>query len=195
MHCEFSTPLHKVIIQFAAVSFYFFLHALFFLHFTFTISFCIYHILGSFPFAGQFMSFLLHFKFQMQQFTFLLQFLIFTMVSYSLRWTLLEFFNSISNNHCQNVVRQLGDSQAQWLIHQIKLSASYCGNLNIKLFTEKFRQSPWWKHCKYKEWVSFFLVHREWTVAWNKPIAREPLRGSRFVCPALRFIPHEPIKK
>ena len=36
-----------------------------------------------------------------------------------------------------------------------------------------------WKHCKYKEWVSFFWVHGEWIVARHKQIGREPLRGSR----------------
>ena len=53
-----------------------------------------------------------------------------------------------------------------------------------------------WKHCKYKEWVSFFLgswgMNRS-AEQTNRP--RTALRLTRFVCPALRFIPHEPRKK
>ena len=53
-----------------------------------------------------------------------------------------------------------------------------------------------WKHCKYKEWVSFFLgswgMNRS-AEQTNRP--RTALRFTRFVCPALRFIPHEPRKK
>ena len=52
------------------------------------------------------------------------------------------------------------------------------------------------KHCKYKEWVSFFLC--SWGMnrsaeQTNRP--RTASRFTRFVCPALRFIPHEPRKK
>ena len=53
-----------------------------------------------------------------------------------------------------------------------------------------------WKHCKYKEWVSFFLgswgMNRS-AEQTNRP--RTASRFTRFVCPALRFIPHEPRKK
>ena len=53
-----------------------------------------------------------------------------------------------------------------------------------------------WKHCKYKEWVSFF--GGSWGMnrsaeQTNRP--RTASRFTRFVCPALRFIPHEPRKK
>ena len=47
-----------------------------------------------------------------------------------------------------------------------------------------------WKHCKYKEWVSFFLgswgMNRS-AEQTNRP--RTASRFTRFVCPALRFIP------
>ena len=53
-----------------------------------------------------------------------------------------------------------------------------------------------WRHCKYKEWVSFFLgswgMNRS-AEQTNRP--RTASRFTRFVCPALRFIPHEPRKK
>ena len=54
-----------------------------------------------------------------------------------------------------------------------------------------------WKHCKYKEWVSFFFLG-SWGMnrsaeQTNRP--RTASRFTRFVCPVLRFIPHEPRKK
>ena len=66
------------------------------------------------------------------------------------------------------------ESHAQWLIHQMKLSARYCENFEFKTFLEELC----WKHCKYKP-------NKEWVSS----------RFTRFVCPALRFIPHEPRKK
>ena len=53
-----------------------------------------------------------------------------------------------------------------------------------------------WKHCKYKEWVSFFLC--SWGMnrsAEQTNRSRTASRFTRFVCPVLRFIPHEPRKK
>ena len=60
---------------------------------------------------------------------------IFTMVSYFLHWTLLKFFNSIPDNHCQHKVHQWAESHAQWLIHQMKLGACYCGNFEFYKFS------------------------------------------------------------
>ena len=60
------------------------------------------------------------------------------------------------------------------------------------------RKCFWWKHCKYKEWVSFFWLHGEWIGARNKQIAREHenrFSVLRFVCAELQFIPLEPRKK
>ena len=53
-----------------------------------------------------------------------------------------------------------------------------------------------WKHWKYKEWVSFFLG--SWGMNRSAEQKNRPRTASgftRFVCPALRFIPHEPRKK
>ena len=81
------------------------------------------------------------------------------MFQFNSRWTVNKKFGSSAESH------------AQWLIHQMKLSARYCDNFEFKTFLEELC----WKHCKYKEWVSSRLT--------------------RFVCSALRFIPHEPRKK
>ena len=81
------------------------------------------------------------------------------------------------------------------------------GNLNFLLCSENLRRDLCWRHCKYKEWVSFFSrfmgnesqcgtnksreprfffsVHGKWIAVRNKQIAREPLRGSRDL-----FVPH-----
>ena len=112
---------------------------------------------------------------------------IFTMVTYFLRWTLLKFFSSFPDEQSQQKVRQLDRITAQWLIHQMKLRARYCGN---------FERVLCWKHCKYKEWVSFFLG--SWGMNRSAEQTNRPRTTSRFtwfVCPVLRFIPHEPRKK
>ena len=100
---------------------------------------------------------------------------------------IIHFFNLIPDNHCQQVVRMLGKSHAQSLIHKTRLSARYCGNFEfIRVFVGSVVNI-----INIKEGISFFLVHGEWIVARNKQIAREPLRGSRnsFV------LPHESRKK
>ena len=57
--------------------------------------------------------------------------IIFTMVTYFLRWTLLKFFSSFPDEQSQQKVRQLDRITAQWLIHQMKLRARYCGNFEL----------------------------------------------------------------
>ena len=65
-------------------------------------------------------------------------------------------------------------------------------NFSLRILERVLR----WKHCKYKEWVSFFLgswgMNRS-AEQTNRP--RTASRFTRFVCPVLRFIPHEPRKK
>ena len=63
---------------------------------------------------------------------------IFTMVTYFLRWTLLNFFSSFPDEQNQQKVRQLDRITAQWLIHQMKLRARYCGNFEFKIFLWEF---------------------------------------------------------
>ena len=68
----------------------------------------------------------------------------------------------------------------------------WINNFSLRMLERVLR----WKHCKYKEWVSFFLgswgMNRS-AEQTNRP--RTALRFTRFVCPVLRFIPHEPRKK
>ena len=65
-------------------------------------------------------------------------------------------------------------------------------NFSLRILERVLR----WKHCKYKEWVSFFWVHGEWIVARNKQIGREPLRGSRdLFVPCYDSFPMNPEKK
>ena len=92
------------------------------------------------------------------------------------------------------------------------------GIFHLKLFSENC-----WKHCRYKEWVSFHLGWRgincnveqkncpstaswftrfvcaascEWIRVLKKQNVQENARLYRqCVCPALQFIPHEPCKK
>ena len=112
---------------------------------------------------------------------------IFTMVTYFLRWTLLKFFNSFPDEQSQQKVRQLDRITAQWLIHQMKLRARYCWN---------FESSHSLEALKYKEWVSFFLG--SWGMNRSAEQTNRPRTASRFtwfICPVLRFIPHEPRKK
>ena len=61
--------------------------------------------------------------------------IIFTMVAYFLRWTLLKIFSSFPDEQSQQKVRQLDRITAQWLIHQMKLRARYCGNFEFIIFS------------------------------------------------------------
>ena len=104
------------------------------------------------------------------------------------RWTESTKRLAIGPNHMRRL---------QWLIHQMKLSARHTvGILNLKLFSENFRKSTCWKHCKYKEWASVFLG--SWGMNRITEQTNHPKTASRFtqfVCPALQFMPYEPRKK
>ena len=119
------------------------------------------------------------------------------MVSYFLRWTLLKFFSSFPDEQSQQKVRQL-----DWITCAVINTSNeekspllwefWINNSSLRIL----ERVPGWKHCKYKEWVSFFLgswgMNRS-AEQTNRP--RTASRFTRFVCPALRFIPHEPRKK
>ena len=64
--------------------------------------------------------------------------IIFTMVTYFFCWTLLKFFSSFPDEQSQQKVRQLDRITAQWLIHQMKLRARYCGNFEFIIFLWEF---------------------------------------------------------
>ena len=98
---------------------------------------------------------------------------IFTMVSDFLRKSLLKFFNSIPDNHCQDIVRQWGR------ITYAVINIGYCGNFEFITFLgEYFRKGHYWKHCKYKEWVSFFLG--SWGMHRSAEQTNCPRTASRF---------------
>ena len=122
---------------------------------------------------------------------------IFTMVSYFLRWTLLKFFSSIPDEQSQQKVRRLDRITCAVINTSNEVKCPLQWEFWIKLlFSENFRKCPCWKHCKYKEWVSFFLG--SWGMNRSAEQTNHPRTASRFtrfVCPALRFIPHEPRKK
>ena len=70
------------------------------------------------------------------------------------------------------------------------------GNFNFLLCSKNLRRDLCWRHCKYKEWVSFFLGSWEMNrSAEQTNRTRTASRFTRFVCSALRFISHEPRKK
>ena len=122
---------------------------------------------------------------------------IFTMVSYFLRWTLLKFFSSFPDEQSQQKVRQLDRITCAVIntsneVKSLLLWEFWIYNFSLRIL----ERVVGWKHCKYKEWVSFFLgswgMNRS-AEQTNRP--RTASRFTRFVCPALRFIPHEPRKK
>ena len=80
---------------------------------------------------------------------------------------------------------------------EIRSSARFLReNLNFLICSENFRRGLCWRHCKYKEWVSFFLGSWEMNrSAEQTNRTRTASRFTRFVCSALRFISHEPRKK
>ena len=89
------------------------------------------------------------------------------MVSYFLHWTLLKIFNSIPDNHCQQVAQQLGKSHAQWLIHKMMLSTHYCGNFAFIILERVLVGSI----VNIGISVFFFFVHGEWIGVRTKKLS------------------------
>ena len=126
-------------------------------------------------------------------------FKIFTMVTYFLRWTLLKFYSSFPDELSQQKVRQLDRITCAVIntSNEVKsplLWEFWIYNISLRILERVLG----WKHCKYKEWVSFFLG--SWGMNRSAEQTNRPRTASRFtwfLCPALRpgFIPHEPRKK
>ena len=115
---------------------------------------------------------------------------IFTMVAYFLRWTLLKLFSSIPDEQSQQKVRQLGRFTRAVIntSNEVKcplLLEFWIYNFSRRILVRVFVGSI----VNIRNECLFVWVHGEWIVARNKQIV------TRFVCPALRFIPHEPRKK
>ena len=64
--------------------------------------------------------------------------LIFTMISYFCRWTLLKKLIQFMMNRVNKKFGGLAESHAKWLIHQMMLSARYCGNFEFITFLGQF---------------------------------------------------------
>ena len=82
---------------------------------------------------------------------------IFTMVSYFLHWTLLKFFNSFPDEQSQQKVRQLDRITCAVIntsneVKSLLLWEFWIYNFSLRIL----ERVVGWKHCKYKEWVSFF---------------------------------------
>ena len=71
-----------------------------------------------------------------------------------------------------------------WLLsgNKVKFPISE-GNLNFLLCSENFWRNLCWRHCKYKEWVSFFLG--SWEMNRSAEQTNRVNRGSRDL-----FVPH-----
>ena len=122
---------------------------------------------------------------------------IFTMVSFFLRWTLLKFFDSFPDNKSHEVVPAVG---------QITRAVICTWNDVKYLLLWKF-----WIYNVYRRILGRVLVGNivnirnecliflgSWgmnRIAEQTNRTRTASRFTRFVCPALRFIPHEPRKK
>ena len=122
---------------------------------------------------------------------------ILTMVTYFLRWTLLKFFSSFPDEQSQKKVRQWNRITCAVINTSNEVKSPLLWEFWIYNFSLRILERVLGcKHCKYKEWVSFFLgswgMNRS-AEQTNRP--RTASRFTRFVCPALRFIPHEPRKK
>ena len=119
------------------------------------------------------------------------------MVSYFLRWTLLKFFSSFPDEQSQQKVRQLDRITCAVIntsneVKSLLLWEFWIYNFSLRIL----ERVVGWKHCKYKEWVSFFLG--SWGMNRSAEQTNRPRTASRFTrfdCPALRFIPHEPRKR
>ena len=106
-----------------------------------------------------------------------------TMVLYFLCWTMQIDLSPSPINHGLKVEWQLDKSHLQWLINSISLSAVFVGIL-IHNFPHINLEWSFWKHCEYKESVSYFWVHWKQIGERNKQIAQ-------FVCPVFDSFPHE----
>ena len=82
---------------------------------------------------------------------------IFTMVSYFLRWTLLKFFSSFPDEQSQQKVRQLDRITCAVINTSNEVKSPLLWEFWIYNFSLRILERVHgWKHCKYKEWVSFF---------------------------------------
>ena len=123
--------------------------------------------------------------------------LIFTMVAYFLRWTLLKLFSSIPDEQSQQKVRQLGRFTRAVIntSNEVKcplLWEFWIYNFSRRILVRVFVGSI----VNIRNECLFVWVHGEWIVARNKQIVREPLRGSHdLFVPRYDSFPMNPEKR
>ena len=127
----------------------------------------------------------------MWRFGSLVHYEIFTMVSYFLRWTLLKFFSSFPDEQSQQKIRHLGRITCA-VIHtsnEVKcplLWKFWIYNLSRRILESVFVGNI----VNIRNECLFFWVHGGMNrSAEQTNRTRTASRFTRFVCPALRFIP------
>ena len=108
--------------------------------------------------------------------------IIFTMVSYFLRWTLLNFFSSIPDEQSQQKVRRLGRITRAVINTSNEVKCPLLWEFRINNFSLRILERVLVGNIvNIRNECLFFWVHGVWIVARNKQINREPLRGSRDI--------------
>ena len=119
------------------------------------------------------------------------------MVSYFLRWTLLNFFSSIPDEQSQQKVRRLGRITCVVIDTSNEVKCPLLWGFWFKNFSWRILERVLVGNIvNIRNDCPFFWVHggiNRSAEQTNHP--RTASRFTRFVCPALRFIPHEPRKK
>ena len=119
------------------------------------------------------------------------------MVSYFLRWTLLKFFSSFSNEQSQQKVRQWSRITCVVINTSIQVKCPLPWEFWIYNFSRRILERFFVgsivnirNECLFS--LGSWGMNRS---AEQTNRSRTASRFTRFVCPSLRFIPHEPRKK
>ena len=122
---------------------------------------------------------------------------IFTMVSYFLCWALLKIFSSFSNAQSQQKVRQWSRITCAVINTSIEAKCPLLWEFWIYNFSRRILERVFVgsivnirNECLFS--LGSWGMNRS---AEQTNRTRNASRFTRFVCPALRFIPHEPRKK
>ena len=123
--------------------------------------------------------------------------IIFTMVSYFLRWTLLKIFSSIPDEQSLQIVRQWGRITCAVINTSNEVKCPLLWELWIYNFPRRILERVIvGSIVNIRNECLYFWVHGEWIVARNKQITREPLRGSRdLFVPRYDSFPMNPKRK
>ena len=122
---------------------------------------------------------------------------IFTMVSYFLRWTLLKFFSSFPDERSQQKVRRLGRITCAVINTSNEVQCPLLWEFGINNFSRRILERVLVGNIvNIRNECLFFWVHGVWIVARNKQITREQLRGSRdLFVPRYYSYPMNPEKR